>query len=120
MEILRLRTEEYGTENFQGVPAKPEVGQLELLPETLEQIQIADLFVTSTEIATLNCVRGFIHLLEQHFCLQIIDGINRSSVLEPTMTFPSTSQLHRGSTMFTKLIFHGAFRDRNEAATVVW
>jgi len=46
--------EEYGTENFRGIPANPEVVQLAVLPKTLEHIVISRLFVTSTEIATIN------------------------------------------------------------------
>jgi len=46
--------EEYETENFRGVPGKSEVEQLELLPNSLERIMIEDLFISSTELATLN------------------------------------------------------------------
>jgi len=104
--------EEYETENFRGVPAKPEVVQLALLPKTLEDIVIACLFVTSTEIGTLNCdnfpklnrlkvfaigekedlgmtLKDLSTLVgtisgdkEMIFCLEISHGINRRSVLQ--------------------------------------
>jgi len=111
----RKTREGFETENFRGVPAKPEVNQLALLPKSLEQILISSLFVTSTEIATINfdnfpklkrlfvfeigekedlglTLKDFSTLMgtifgdkEMVFCLEISGGINRRSVLEQTM-----------------------------------
>jgi len=46
--------EAYETENYQGVPAASEVVHLALLPKSIEGVMIVDLFVTSTEIASIS------------------------------------------------------------------
>jgi len=114
--------EEYKTENFRGVPAKPGMDHLALLPNSLERILISYLFVTSTEIATINfenfpklkclfvfeigekedfgmTLKDFSTLMgtisgdkEKVFWLEVDRGINRRSVLEPAD--PTLSQAH--------------------------
>jgi len=114
--------EEYETENYRGVPAQPDLDHVALLPNSLMCILIADLFVTSPEIATLNfdnfpkltglnlwrigekedlgmTLKDFSTLMgtisgdkQKVFWLSVDRGINRRSVLKPAD--PTLSPAH--------------------------